>query len=55
MRGQRKRLREAWQGETERERKEKGASARAARLALNGSLVRKVEGEEAQIKDVPSP
>lgn len=23
-------------------------------MALNGSLVRKVEGEEAQIKDVPS-
>lgn len=53
MRGQRKRVREAWQGETEGKEGE-GCQRQGGPSALNGSLVRKVEGEEAQIKDVPS-
>lgn len=34
--------------------KGEGCQRQGGPLALNGSLVRKVEGEEAQIKDVPS-
>lgn len=53
MRGQRKRVKEAWQTERERE-EEEGCQRQGGPLALNGSLVRKVEREEVQIKDVPS-
>lgn len=53
MRGQRKRVKETWQGEREG-KEEEGCQRQGGLLTLNGSLVRKVEGEEVQIKDVPS-
>ena len=57
MRGQRgkkkKRIREAWQPATDGKEGD-GCQHQGGLLALNGSLVRKVEGEEAKIKDVPS-
>lgn len=55
MRGLGKRVREAWQGEPREGKEGEGCQRQGGPLALNGSLVRKVEGEEAQIKDVPSP
>ena len=57
MRGleeKKKKVREAWQGEREEGKEGEGCQRQGGPLALNGSLVRKVEGEEAQIKDVPS-
>lgn len=42
-----------WQPETQRV-EHQGCQRQGGPLALNGSLVRKVEREEAQIKDVPS-
>lgn len=42
-----------WQPETQRV-EHQGCQRQGGPLALNGSLVRKVEGEEVQIKDVPS-
>lgn len=42
-----------WQPESQRA-EQQGCQRQGGPLALNGSLVRKVEGEEAQIKDVPS-
>lgn len=58
MRGQRGKRKKKDQGGLagwNREGKEReGCQHQGGPLALNGSLVRKVEGEEAQIKDVPS-
>lgn len=42
-----------WQPESQR-LEHQGCQRQGGPLARNGSLVRKVEGEEAQIKDVPS-
>lgn len=55
-RREKKGVRVAWQGEVEKQRKSKGEGCQrqGGLSALNGYLVRKVEGEEAQIKDVPS-
>lgn len=57
MRGQRRKKKKDQGGLAgwNREGKERdGCQHQGGPLALNGSLVRKVEGEEAQIKDVPS-
>lgn len=51
MRGRRGKKKD--QPETQRV-EHQGCQRQGGPLALNGSLVRKVEGEEAQIKDVPS-
>lgn len=42
-----------WQPETQRVGNQ-GCQRQGGPLSLNGSLVRKVEGEEVEIKDVPS-
>lgn len=56
MRGWRRRGGEdqrVWQAEKQRVGS-RGCQRQGGPLALNGSLVRKVEGEEVEIKDVPS-
>lgn len=52
-RGKKKKDQGVWQPETQRV-EQQGCQRQGGPPALNGSLVRKVEGEEAQIKDVPS-
>lgn len=56
MRGWRRREKKdmgVWQPETQRVGNQ-GCQRQGGPLSLNGSLVRKVEGEEVEIKDVPS-